>query len=89
MNYNHYIALDWSQKVMAFARLTKDSDHLDLKELPADLNEFKIYLRCLKGTKILTVEESTGSQWLYTELLDEVDELIICDPHRNHLLKER
>jgi len=87
-NYNHYIALDWSQKVMAFARITKDSEHVEVKEVPTDLSEFKFYLRSLKGRKILTFEESSGSQWLYAELREEVDELVICDPHRNHLLKE-
>ena len=46
------------------------------------------YLRRLNGSKALTFEESTGAQWLYTELKDEVDELIVCDPYRNHLLKE-
>ena len=37
---------------------------------------------------ILTIEESTTAQWLYSELRDKVDELIICDPYRNHLLSE-
>lgn len=88
MNYNHYIALDWSQKVMAFARLTQDSEFLEVKELPSNVLEFKIYLRQLKGPKILSFEESGGSQWLYTELRDCVDEILVCDPYRNHLLKE-
>jgi len=89
MNYNHYIALDWSQKVMAFARMTGSGSEIkDEKELVSDLREFKVYLSHLKGTKILTFEESSGSQWLYTELRDCVDEILVCDPYRNQLLKE-
>jgi transposase len=34
------------------------------------------------------VEETTGAQWLYTELRPCVTKLIICDPHRNRLLSE-
>jgi hypothetical protein len=36
----------------------------------------------------MIIEESTSSQWLYVELLDSVDRIIICDPYRNSLLAE-
>ncbi|HUU02813.1 MAG TPA: hypothetical protein VM425_15375, partial [Myxococcota bacterium] len=36
--------------------------------------------RSLKGTKALTFEESTLSQWLYILLKDEVDELVVANP---------
>ena len=36
----------------------------------------------------MTIEETSTSQWLYTELKDHVDRLIICDPSRNRLLSE-
>jgi transposase len=90
MNYqfDHYIALDWSQKVMAFARLTRGDNALEEKQGPSDLKELRSYLQRLKGSKILTLEESTGSQWLYTELRSSVSELLVCDPFRNHLLAE-
>ena len=42
----------------------------------------------MKGKKILTIEETTGSHWLYVELLESVDKIIICDPFRNSLLNE-
>ena len=34
------------------------------------------------------VEETTTSQWLYTELRDYVDRMVICDPYRNKLLND-
>jgi len=86
--YDHYIAMDWSLKIMAIARMTKKSNKITVFEAPADVLEFQIYLQSLKGTKVLAIEETTTSQWLYTELKDEVDQLVICDPHRNHLLNE-
>ena len=86
--YDHYIAVDWSIAIMAIARMTSRSNKITVFEGRADLEEFKMYLKSLQGTKILTLEESTGSQWLYVELKDHVDRVILCDPYRNRLLSE-
>lgn len=86
--YDHYIAIDWAIKNMAIARMTKKSNKIIVIDVPADVAELKVYLKSLKGTKILTIEETTTSQWLYTELKDYVDRIVICDPHRNKLLSE-
>lgn len=86
--YDHYIAIDWSIKNMAIARMTKKSNKITVIDVPSDIVEFQTYLKNLQGTKILAIEETTTSQWLYTELEDYVDRIIICDPHRNRLLGE-
>lgn len=86
--YDHYIAIDWSIKNMAIARITKKSNKITTIDVPSDITELQVYLKNLKGKKILAVEETTTSQWLYTELKDYVDTIIICDPYRNKLLNE-
>ncbi len=86
--YDHYIAVDWSIKNMAIARMTAKSNKITVINIPSDVRELQVYLKSLKGTKILTIEETTTSQWLYTELKDYVDRLLICDPYRNKLLSE-
>lgn len=86
--YDHYISLDWAQSNMAVARMTKYSEEIKLIDVPADITEMKFYLKRLKGKKILTFEETTTSQWLYTELKKYVDEILVCNPHRNKLLSE-
>lgn len=86
--YDHYIALDWAQKNMAIARMTKKSDAIKSTDIPSDLGNLKDYLRSLKGSKLMTLEETTTAQWLYTELRPLVDDLLICDPYRNKLLSE-
>lgn len=86
--YDHYIAIDWSAKVMAIARMTKKSNGIKVFEAHANVKELQVYLKSLKGKIILTFEETTTSQWLYTELKDYVDRIIICDPTRNSLLTE-
>lgn len=86
--FDHYIGVDWAQKNMAIARMTKCAKDASVIDVPSDIKELKLYLGRLKGRKILTFEETTTSQWLYTELRNHVDELIICDPYRNKLLSD-
>ena len=86
--YDHYVAIDWSINNMAIARMTKKSNNIKVVDVPSDVIELRIYLNNLRGSKALTVEETTTSQWLYTELKDHVDKILICDPYRNSLLKE-
>lgn len=86
--YDHYIAIDWSIDNMSIARMTKKSNKITIIDAPSDIDDVRIYLRRLKGKKILAVEETTTAQWLYTELKDYVDRILICDPHRNRLLSD-
>lgn len=86
--YKHYIALDWSQKIVAIAVMRDNGSKVDVKEIPPDTKLLKQHLKSYPGRKILTVEETTTSQWLYVELKDSVDKFLICDPYRNSLLKD-
>jgi transposase len=87
-NYQHYIAIDWSMKYMAIARLSAGWKIPKVIERPSDLSELKLFLTQLKGKKIVTIEETTTSHWLYLELCDYVDCILICDPFRNRLLSD-
>lgn len=86
--FDHYIAIDWSIENMAIARMTKKSNKITAVDVPSDIIDLQAYLKSLSGNKVLVMEETTVSQWLYTELYDYVDKIIICDPHRNKLLNE-
>lgn len=86
--FDHYIAVDWSHSSMAISRATCKRDAIQTFESKSDVGDLRAYLRSLKGKKIIVLEESTSSQWIYVELKDEVDKFFICDPRRNHLLKE-
>jgi len=86
--YDNFVAVDWSKANMAIARLTRSSVTPRVFERPADIDELKIYLRGLKGKTIVTVEETTVAHWLYLELHDVVDRILICDPYRNRLLSD-
>lgn len=61
MGYNHYIAVDWSIKNMAIARMTGKSNKVTRIDVPTDIGELKLYLSNLRGSKVLTIEETTTS----------------------------
>lgn len=84
--YDQYVALDWSLKIMAIAHMSRRDQTPRVFERPASLKDLKAYLGSLKGRVILTFEESGFAHWLYLELLDEVDRIVICDPFKNKLL---
>ena len=86
--FDNYVALDWAMSNMAIARMTSKSNKVKVIDVPSDIKELVLYLKNLKGSIILTVEETTTSRWLYTELKDHVNKLLICDPYRNSLLSE-
>ena len=86
--FDHYIAVDWAQKNMAIARMTKSAKTVSVIDVAASIDELKVYLERLNGKKILTFEETNTSQWLYTELKGFVDEIVVCDPYRNKLLSD-
>ena len=81
--YKHYIALDWSKVNFALASIRDTGTKYKVVEHPADLKLLKHCLKQLPGKKILTIEETTSSQWLYVELKDHVDKILICDPFHN------
>ena len=85
--YKHYIALDWSKVNFALASIRDSGTKYKVVEHPPDLKILKQCLKQLPGKKILTIEETTTSQWLYVELKDYVDKILICDPFHNSLLK--
>ena len=52
---------------MAIARMTKNSNKITAIDVPSDIEDLQVYLQNLRGTKILAIEETTTSQWLYAE----------------------
>jgi len=85
-DFDHYVAIDWSQKVMAIAHMSRREKVPRVFERPTDLKEIKAYLGSLRGRIILTFEETGSAHWLYLELFDHADRILICDPFQNRLL---
>jgi Arc/MetJ-type ribon-helix-helix transcriptional regulator len=73
-------------KVMAVAHMGQRSKEPTVMERPADLKDLQQYLSSLKGSTVLTFEETSTAQWLFVELYDFVDRIIVCDPLHNRWL---
>jgi transposase len=86
--YRHYIALDWSKQIVAMATMRDSGGKIEVQMLQAEPRIIRDKLKKYPGSKILTIEETTTSHWLYVELKESVDRIIICDPYRNSLLKD-
>lgn len=86
-NFDHYLALDWAQSNMAVAHLNTKTGEISTLDVRSDVEALKSYFEQFKGTKILTFEETSPAHWLFTELVDQVDEIIVCEPYSNHLMK--
>jgi len=86
--YRHYIALDWSQEIVAIAAMRDSSSKVQIQTMFPDIQLLKEYLKKHSGKKILTIEETTTSHWLYVELKDSVDKILVCNPYLNSLLKD-
>jgi transposase len=86
--YDHYVAVDWAMRNMAIARMTKEGELRKTIDVPSSVKDLQVYMKQLRGKKILTFEETTTSQWLYTELSGYADKILVCDPYRNKLLSD-
>lgn len=85
-DFDHYLSVDWSQLTMAIAHMRRRDKEPVVFERASELMVLKGYLRTLRGTTVLTLEETTTAHWLYLELRDEVDRIVICNPYTNRLL---
>ena len=86
--YDHYLALDWSKDIFSLARVTQKSKIPKWFSGPAKIDLLIKRLEKLRGKKILTIEETTSTHWLYVELREYADKIVVCDPYRNKLLNE-
>ena len=87
--YSMIFAMDWSfSSESAIARKRRGSNKIYQTKVASDLKSLIKYFSQFKGKKLLVLEETTGAHWLYVNLLSVIDRIIICDPHRNSLMKE-
>ncbi len=83
---DHFVAVDWSLRVMAIAHMTRRRKEPTVFERQSDIRRLKDYVDAMQGRKVIAIEETTTAQWLYLELADHADHIIVCDPYRNRLL---
>lgn len=83
----HYIGLDAHSTTCTFVIVNHNGKIM--KALEVETNEAALLdaVRSIAGSKMLALEVSNISKWLFALLKDEVDELIVCDPGSLHTRK--
>lgn len=76
----HYIGLDAHSATCTFVVVNEVGDITHRTIVKTSEGTLTGFLKTLPGEKILTVEESHVSQWVYVLLNDKVQKLIVCNP---------
>ena len=84
--YDYYLGLDYSQEGYSLSRVTPRMNKPKIERGSNRVEDIQAALKKLKGKKILTIEETTSTHWLYVELKEYVEKILVCDPYRNRLL---
>ena len=82
---NYYIGADVDSKMVELA-IEKNGEIIRRYRVPTTIPALREVLASIPGTKFLTFEEGPMAGWLYRNLKDYVDDLIVCDPRRNNLI---
>lgn len=78
----HYIGLDAHSATCTFVVVDESGQVTHRSIVKTSEGALLGFLGTLPGEKILTVEESHVSQWIYVLLHEKVDKLIVCNPVR-------
>jgi len=82
---NYYIGADVDSKMTELA-IEKKERIVNRYRVPTTIPALREVLGSIAGTKFLTFEEGPMAGWLYRNLKDSVDQLVVCDPRRNKLI---
>jgi transposase len=82
-----YVGLDVHQSTISVAVLDEDGKLIMHSVLATNATAILDFVRGLRGTMHLTLEEGTYSAWLYDLLAPRVARVVVCDPRQNALLR--
>lgn len=82
----YYIGLDAHSTTSTFAVVNPDGDCVLRETVNTSEQSLVHVINKIHGERHLTFEESTISQWLFLQLRDKVDKLLVCNP--THVAKK-
>jgi transposase len=83
-----YIGMDVHKEAIVIAVLSSSGKLVMESVIETKTITILDFLKGLRGSLHVTLEESTWAAWLYDLIKPHVTEIIVCDPRRNALLKE-
>ena len=87
MNSEKYIGLDVHQATIVVAVMDSSGKVVMESILETKGATILQFFAGLRGTLSVTFEEGTWSAWLYDLLNPHVDQLVVCNPRKNALLR--
>lgn len=83
----HYVGMDVHQASTSIAVMNGQGKLSSESLIETKAQTIIDFLKGLSGEVHATFEEGTQAAWLYDLLRPHVSELVVCNPHHNHLLK--
>lgn len=82
-----YLALDVHARHCVLGQMNDQGVMLNVVQFPTTEAELMRHVRAIQASrKLLTLEEGPMARWIAQTLHPHVDELLICNPHENHLI---
>ena len=88
MNSVKYIGMDVHKEAISVAVLNSSGKLVMECTIETKAITILDFLKGLRGSLHVTLEEGTWAAWLYDLVKPHVTELVVCNPRRNALLKE-
>ena len=76
----YFIGLDAHSTTSTFAVVDETGKCIHRSTVNTSEKNLSYVIRKINGERHLTFEESTISQWLYLQLREYVDHLVVCNP---------
>ena len=83
----HYVGMDVHQASTSIAVMNSQGKLISESLIETKAQSLIDFLKGLSGEVHATFEEGTQAAWLYYIIQPHVTELVVCNPHHNHLLK--
>src|ERR1700729_196301 len=83
-----YIGMDVHKEAISIAVLNSSGKLVMESTIETKAITILDFLKGLRGSLHVTLEEGTWAAWLYDLIKARVTELVVCNPRRNALLKE-
>ena len=83
-----YIGMDVHKEAISIAVLNSSGKLVMESTIETKACTILEFLKGLRGSLRVTLEEGTWAAWLYDLIKPHVTELVVCNPRRNALLKE-
>ncbi len=83
-----YIGMDVHKEAICIAVLNSSGKLVMECTIETKASSIVDFLKSLRGSLHVTLEEGTWAAWLYDLINPQVAELVVCNPRRNALLKE-